>query len=159
MLRPAGARAEGGRRVRDGGVKRATAVRQVREMAEEASGLVRFRETEIGWPLEELWAAGDLLGDRETIEAGTVVLMVDVPPEELPWLAVHPVGESVGERLGLGKRPFQWFYRPMLWPAWNPAHQRVAQGSLDSPATKRRRALPGAPAGGRSDRQRAQRRR
>jgi len=96
-------------------------------MAEEASGLLRLRETEIGWPLEELWAAGDLLGDRETIEAGTVVLMVDVAPEELPWLAVHPVGEWVGERLGLGKRPFPWFYRPMLWPAWNPAHRRVAR--------------------------------
>jgi hypothetical protein len=45
----------------------------------------------------------------------------------LPWLAVHPVGEWVGERLGLGKRPFHWFYRPVLWPAWNPAYQRVAR--------------------------------
>jgi hypothetical protein len=113
--------------VHDGGVKRATAVRHVREMAEESSGLLRLRETEIGWPLEELWAAGELLGDREAIEAGTVVLMVDVPPEELPWLVVHPVAEWVGERLGLGKRPFHWFYRPVLWPAWNPAHRRVAR--------------------------------
>jgi hypothetical protein len=64
-------------------VKRATAVRHVREMAEEARRLVRLRETEIGWPLEELWVAGDLVGDRQMIEAGAVVLMVDVQPEEL----------------------------------------------------------------------------
>jgi len=66
--------------------------------------------------------------------------MLDVAPQELPWLASHPTGEWVGDRLCLGKHPFHWFYRPALWPWWNSAHHRrvtrfwTAESGLDQDA-------------------------
>jgi hypothetical protein len=108
-------------------MKRSTAIRHLAEMGEVASEHLRFRETDIGWPLEELWVTGELLGPADTLEFGAVVLMLDVPADELPWLAVHPAGEWVGGQLRLGKRPFDWFYRPVVWPAWNQKHRRLVR--------------------------------
>lgn len=108
-------------------VKYSTAIRHLSEMTAAASDRLRLRETGIGWPLEELWVAGELLDGPDTLEAGSVVLILDVPPDELPWLALHPAGEWVGEQLRLGKRPMHWFYRPLLLPAWNHEHQRLVR--------------------------------
>lgn len=109
------------------GMKRSTAIRHLEEMAEVASERLRLRETDIGWPLEELWVTGDLVGFADTLEAGSVVLVLDVLAEELPWLVCHPAGEWVGEQLRLGKRPMQWWYRPLLWPVWNHRHRRLVR--------------------------------
>lgn len=108
-------------------MKRSSAVRHLREMAEQATDLLRLRGSSIPWPLEGMWAAGDLLGERSDLDAAVVVLMLDLPPEDLPWLAVHPTAEWVSDQLRLGKRPVIWYYRPRLWPAWNPAHRRVTR--------------------------------
>ncbi len=108
-------------------MKRSTAIRHLSEMAEVASDHLRLRTTDIGWPLEELWATGDLLSLADTMEAGAVVLVVDVPAEEMPWLALHGVAEWIGERLRLGKRPMAWSYRPAAWPAWNHDNRRVVR--------------------------------
>ena len=120
-------------------VKRSTAIGHLREMAQAAQDGLRLRDTDIGWPLEELWVAGELLDRVETVDAGTVVLSLDLPADELSWLAKHPTAEWIGSQLRLGKRPFWWFYRPLVWPAWNLAHRRVlrfwsATGGLDDQA-------------------------
>ncbi len=81
----------------------------------------------MGWPLEELWVTGDLLEHRSELEAGSVVLVLDLPLQELPWLATHSAAEWVGAELRLGKGPFLWSYRPTLWPAWSQRHRRVAR--------------------------------
>lgn len=117
-------------------MKRATAIGHLVEMAGEASDMLRLRDTDIGWPLEELWVAGDLLTDAATLDSGSVVLVLDLPPEEVPWLALHPAGEWVGHRLRLGKRPILWCYRPAAWPVWNHDHRRLVRfwssaGGLD----------------------------
>ena len=96
-------------------------------MATVANDRLALRDSEVGWPLEELWVGGELLELRSDLEAGSVVLVLDLPPEELPWLAMHPAAEWVGAQLRLGKRPFLWSYRPTLWPAWNHRHRRVAR--------------------------------
>lgn len=96
-------------------------------MATEASELLGMRETDIGWPLEELWVTGELLGTDAELDSGSVILMLDVAPIELPWSARHPAGEWVGDRLRLGKRPMLWCYRPSVWPPWNARHRRVAR--------------------------------
>ena len=96
-------------------------------MADAAADHLRLRDTDLGWPLEELWVSGDLLEPRSELEAGSVVLVLDLPPEELPWLAIHPAAEWVGAGLRLGKRPFLWAYRPALWPVWNHRHRRAAR--------------------------------
>jgi hypothetical protein len=111
----------------DGRVKRSTAIRHLVEIATEATDLLRLRKTDIGWPLEELWVTGDLLDTGGDLEVGSVILLVDVAPVELPWLAKHPAGEWVGDRLRLGKRPMLWCYRPSVWPSWNARHRRVGR--------------------------------
>lgn len=111
----------------DGGVKRSTAVGHLVEMAEIATERLRLRDTDIGWPLEELWVTGELLGLAESVEAGTVALVLDLPADELPWLAVHPAAEWIGDQLRLGKRPIQWCYRPLAWPVWNHEHRGLVR--------------------------------
>lgn len=119
------------------GMKRSTAIRHLVELADIASdGLRRLATTEIGWPLDELWVAGALVESVDELEHGSVVLMIDLPPDELPWLAVHPTAEWVGDRLRLGKRPFWWSYRPTAWPPWTYRDRHVARfwsatGGLD----------------------------
>jgi hypothetical protein len=108
-------------------VKVATAVGHLVTMGDTATERLRFRETEIGWPLEELLIGGALLEKGEGIDAGDVILALDVPTDELPWLALHPAGEWIGSQLRLGKIPFRWCYRPLLWPAWNARYRRVVR--------------------------------
>ncbi len=108
-------------------MKRSTAIRHLVEMGEEATDLLRLRGSDLGWPLEEIWASGELLDSNGDLDVGTVILLLDVAPAELPWLAIHPAGESVGERLRLGKRPMLWCYRPSAWPPWSARHRQVAR--------------------------------
>lgn len=82
-------------------MKRSTAIGHLVETGEVSSEQLRFRGTDIGWPVEELWVTGDLLGLADTVEAGSVVLALDVPPDEAPWLAINPAGEWAGEQLRL----------------------------------------------------------
>lgn len=111
----------------NGAMKRSTAVGHLVEMGEVASERLRLRASDIGWPLEELWVTGGLLSLTDTLEAGSVALVLDVPADELPWLVLHPAGEWVGEQLRLGKRPMQWCYRPLAWPVWNHEHRRLVR--------------------------------
>ncbi|GLZ46313.1 hypothetical protein Acsp06_24980 [Actinomycetospora sp. NBRC 106375] len=106
-------------------MKRAQAVRHLAEMAETATECRQSRGAPMAWPLSSMWVTGELLETSPTVEGGTVVLLLDLPPDELPWLAVHPTGEWVSDALRLGKRPVLWCYRPAAWPAWNARHRRV----------------------------------
>lgn len=103
-----------------------TAIGHLLEMAEVAA-----QWQELGdrgrWPLSEMWVTGALLSFTDTLESGAVVLVLDLPPEELPWLAIHPTGEAIGDQLRLGKRPFLWCYRPRAWPVWTYQHRRLAR--------------------------------
>jgi hypothetical protein len=108
-------------------MKRQTALGHLTEIALEASQHLQFRDSEIGWPLEELWVTGELLGLADTVEVGSVVLVLDVPPEQMPWLALNGAGEWAGQQLRLGKRPLLWRYRPLAWPAWNHEHRRLVR--------------------------------
>lgn len=62
-------------------MKRATAIGPLVEMAEAASEHLRLRESEMGWPLKELWVDGELLRVADTMESGPVVLMLELPAE------------------------------------------------------------------------------
>jgi hypothetical protein len=70
---------------------------------------------------------GELLEGPESLEWGSVVLVLDLPPDELPWLARHPTAEWIGSQLRLGKRPFGWAYRPSAWPVWNHRNRRLTR--------------------------------
>lgn len=116
-----------GRSVQDGHVKFATAVRHLDEMADASTKNLRLRETASGWPLQELWVTGELLEGPESLEWGSVVLVVDLPADDLTWLTRHPTAEWIGSQLRLGKRPFSWAYRPSAWPVWNHQNRRLAR--------------------------------
>ena len=96
-------------------MKYARAVHHLREIAEAASEFLSFRDTTLGWPLEELWIAGELLEFPQELDVGSLVLRVNLPAN---WVA---------ERLRLGKRPFLWVYRPSAWPAWNCRDRQVVR--------------------------------
>ena len=108
-------------------MKRSSAVRHLAAMAEIASESLRFRQGPTGWPLESLWVAGSLLRPDAAVQDVHVVLLLELPADELPWLALHPTGEWASQQLGLGKRPIQWTYRPHVWPAWNARHRCVVR--------------------------------
>ena len=108
-------------------MKRSTAIGHLVETGEVSSERLRFRGTDIGWPVEELWVTGDLLGLADAVEAVLVVVVLDVPPEEAPWLAINPGGEWAGDQLRLRKPPLLWCYRPLGWPAWNHQHRRLVR--------------------------------
>ena len=78
-------------------MKRSTAIGHLVETGEVSSEQLKFRGTDIGRPIEELWVAGDLLGEAETVDAGSVVLVLDVPADEAPWAGDQPRGR-VGRR-------------------------------------------------------------
>jgi len=92
-------------------VKHSTAIGHLVETGEVSSEQLRFRGTDIGWPVDELWVTRDLLGLAETVEAGSVVLVLEVPPDEAPWLAINPAGEWAGDHCGCASA-LLWCYRP-----------------------------------------------
>ncbi|OHV06614.1 hypothetical protein C1Y40_00249 [Mycobacterium talmoniae] len=107
-------------------------------MAEVASHWQELGD-QLRWPLTEMWVTGELLTFAETLERGAVVLVMDLPAEELPWLALHTTAEAIGHQLRLGKRPLHWCYRPRAWPVWTYQNRRVlrfwsAENGLDSAA-------------------------
>lgn len=75
----------------------------------------------------EVWTAGDILGPAERVGGTSVVVKLDMPPDELPWLAVPPSVAALAEILRLTKRPLGWFARPVTWPAWTAAHRRAVR--------------------------------
>ncbi len=54
-------------------MKRSTAIGHLMETAKVSSEQLRFRGTDMGWPVEALWVTGDLLGPADNVEAGSVV--------------------------------------------------------------------------------------
>lgn len=108
-------------------MKFSTAVGHLSAVAEAATEGLSLRDSSFGWPLEELWVTGELLDFPSALEWGSVILRIDVPVDEAPWLVRHPAGEWIGSRLRLGKRPFTWVYRPSAWPAWNARDRRVVR--------------------------------
>ncbi len=63
----------------------------------------------------------------DSLDEASVVVVLDIPPEELPWLAINPAGEWAGDQLQLPKRPLRWCYRPLLRPVWNHEHRRLVR--------------------------------
>lgn len=95
-----------------GHVKFATSVGHLESVGQQANDYRRLRESDVGWPLDELWIGSELLDSPAELEATPLILVLDAPPEELTWLALHPAGDWICEQLRLTKRPISWRYRP-----------------------------------------------
>lgn len=79
------------------------------------------------WPLCDMWIAEEGLDAPPTLDVVTVVFRLDVPAEELPWLALHPMATAVEDALRLRKIPVWCRFRPIGWPSWNAIERRVAR--------------------------------
>ena len=104
-------------------MKRVSAVRHLVDIAGDAS---RFNDLSyVDWPLREMWLGGAILDGPETPDRVTVILMLDLPEDELPWLAIPPTEQVVVQLLRLPKLPIRHFSRPLAGPPWNPRCRRV----------------------------------
>ncbi len=108
-------------------MKRATAIRHLVELGDAATDLVGRARSLGAAPLTEMWVTGELLTPTDALEWGSVVLVFDLPPDQLTWLTRDPTAEWVSAQLRLGKRPIGWSYRPSAWPAWNVRDRRLAR--------------------------------
>ena len=77
-------------------VKPSTAVCHLFEMAPWPTTAYHFETARSAGRWRSCGLAATLLEHRSDLEAGSVVLVLDLPPDELPWLAMYPVAEWVG---------------------------------------------------------------
>jgi hypothetical protein len=82
---------------------------------------------DLALPLSELWVGGDLLDGAEQIEWALVVVRLDIPDDELPYLALHPAVAACESFLRLDKRPIAARWRSREAPAWDHDVRRVAR--------------------------------
>ena len=106
-------------------MKRSTIVRHLTEIAERATETVSYVDIFEAVPLREIWVAGDVLDEVDMCENVTVVLMLDLPANELPLLALHRHGRFWEWHLNLAKHPLLHRYEPVARPAWNHDRRRV----------------------------------
>ncbi len=104
-------------------MKRSTAVRHLEHLGEEVT------RHSSQWPDEpnpvSMWMADEILDVPDTLDVVTVLVLIDVPVEDLPWRAVNPVERAITERFRLRKLPIWHHGRPSSWPAWNAENRRV----------------------------------
>lgn len=97
-----------------GFVKRSTAIGRLREVAESLDRL--------DWLEPKIVAAyvhGEILTGATVLDRVEIVLVVDAPPEVVPWMARPPHLEAVAWLLRFPKLPLSWCWRPAGWPVWN----------------------------------------
>jgi len=93
------------------------AVEKLRILAEECHALRN-------WPPEdpfllEAYAFGDVLDGADTLECVEVVLVLNLPPQEVVW-GTSPRGTDwLADRLRLSKGGYCYWWRSHLDPVWN----------------------------------------
>jgi hypothetical protein len=93
------------------------AVEKLRILAEECDALRN-------WPPEdpfllEAYAFGDVLDGADTLECVEVVLVLNLPPQEVVW-GTSPRGTDwLADRLRLSKGGYCYWWRSHLDPVWN----------------------------------------
>lgn len=102
-------------------------VRHFAEMAEEASRLSQAAEDLLDLYLQEIWVGGDLVTPGSEIDHVVAILMMDVPADELPEIALHESERALAYWLRLDKRPMITRSRPASRPAWSHLERRVAR--------------------------------
>lgn len=113
-----------GAAVQDGSVKYSTAVERLRACATDFDRLAGLS----GEPLlQEAWVFGELLDGPDQLDVVPLALVVDLPPEQVPWLTRPPAAEAVTSFLRFEKYPLRWFWRPAMRPVWNHAIRRAVR--------------------------------
>ena len=99
------------------------AVHHVRTAAEEVARARALPFLDL--PARELWAVGEVTGaPREDLDAVTVGLAVDLPPDEVAWWTVPERGTWWLGSTRIPKNPVDVWWRSSRAPVWN--HRIVA---------------------------------
>ncbi len=106
-------------------MKRSTAVRNLVTLSKAADRHAALAG--LDWPLRQMSVAGEILDGPATLEAVSVILGLEMPADELPWLALHPREQAVADMLRLPKLPIRRYARPIEEPAWNPVFRKVVR--------------------------------
>jgi hypothetical protein len=96
-------------------MKYSTAVGRLRTVAEELTSHAAWRDDLI----VEAYVYGELLDAPPTLERVALALVVDLPLEEVTWLAHPAAPEAAVSLLRFDKYPITWRWRPLAWPVWN----------------------------------------
>lgn len=92
-------------------MRRPTAVTQVERMVTAADEIHGLATQGLDVPLAELWVGGAILERDDRIDTYDVALVLDAPAEDVTWLALHPAGEWIADRLRVTKLAVHWFLR------------------------------------------------
>lgn len=96
-------------------MKYSTAVGRLRTVAEDLSTQSKWADALI----VEAYVYGELLDAPSDLDWISLAFVVDLPPEEVTWLAHPPAAEATASLLGFDKYPIAWRWRPPSWPVWN----------------------------------------
>jgi hypothetical protein len=94
------------------------AVEKLRLLAQACDGIKN-------WPpdadpfLLEAYVFGDVLDGADPLESVQVALVINVPPEQVPWESEPDGTMWLADHLRLSKGGFQYFWRSYLDPVWN----------------------------------------
>jgi len=77
-----------------------------------------------GWPPEEpllvaVYAFGDVLGGADPLDRVQVAVVINLPPEEVPWGSTPDGTEWLADQLRLSKGGYEYWWRSHLDPVWN----------------------------------------
>ena len=101
--------------------------RAVHHVAALAQSCAEWSGREFGdFRVTQLWAAGDILGPKRELEHITMVLAVDLPPEEVPWWTEPPGAQYWSNSTRLTKNP--------ILPWWRSAHATIWNHRVVRPA-------------------------
>ena len=100
-------------------VKLSTAVSHLGALAEECDRLSSVRSSGFPFTVGQLWAVGDVLGAPRELDWVTVALVVDLPPEEVPWWCAPEGARWWAETTRLSKNPISAWWRSSHVPVWN----------------------------------------
>ena len=95
------------------------AVHHLETLAESCADMAT-RPTQI-FPLRvvQLWAYGDVLGEPQDLEAVTVALAVNLPPDDVPWRCEPDGAQHWSNATRLRQSPVVPRWRSVHAPVWN----------------------------------------
>jgi hypothetical protein len=95
-----------------------------RRAVEKLQSLAEACEAVKGWPPEnpfllEAYVFGDVLEGMDPLEYVEVVLVLNLPPEQVPWESSPHGTQWLADQLRLSKGGFAYWWRSHLDPVWN----------------------------------------
>ena len=97
-------------------VKYSTAVARLRQVAGDLTDHASSWGDSI---LVEADVFGELVKGPDAVDVIWLALVVDLPVEEVTWLARPAQAEATASLLRFDKYPLRWWWRPAGWPVWN----------------------------------------